>query len=100
MVAEIDLSRQKRKYYNAYAGISGTIVQHIDLRLIPLVEGLPEQLRAAGRQRANDCRVFLLQDQFDAAEVEIDDDGPEYRVGIAELLPLVEPRRDARRLRR
>jgi hypothetical protein len=78
--------------FRCYARIADTIVRHIDVRLIPLIEGLPEQLRAAGRQWANDYRVFLLQDQFDAAEIEIDDGGQEYRVGIDELLPLVEPR--------
>jgi hypothetical protein len=72
VAAQLAASEQRRDYHAAYAGIAGTILRHIDPKLIPLMQGAPQDFLAAGRRRANDYRFLLLQDQLDSAPVETD----------------------------
>jgi hypothetical protein len=109
VAAQLVASEQRRDYYAAYAGIAGTILRHIDPKLIPLMAGQPQDFLAAGLRRANDYRFFVgqdriehLQDQFEIVEDQFDgaDDGAEYHAGIDALFALAGTRRHVRRLRR
>jgi hypothetical protein len=94
VAAQLVASEQRRDYYAAYAAAAGTILRHIDPKLIPLMAGVPQDLLAAGRG----LPLPAAPGPARQSPVEIDDDGETRLAGIDELFALTGNRRHVRRL--